>query len=431
MKTIVHPTWSKNAVIYQINLRQFSIEGTLSAARKALSRIKQLGADILWLMPIHPIGIKNRKGTLGSPYSVRDYKDINPEFGTISDLMAFVNHAHTLGMKVILDWVANHTSWDNILVSTHPEWYAHDRKGHFRPTPWWDWADIIELDYSHSELQDYMVNAMLFWVNETDIDGFRCDVAGFVPNLFWQKARAKLEQIKPVFMLAEWESRDLYAHGFDATYAWSWVESVTRIAQQDGDVRLLHKYYSWNEKAYPRNAYRMTHVTNHDLNAWNGTSRARFGDALEAIIVLSVIGEGLPMIYNGQEAGDNKQLLFFDKDPILWTKHPIGALYQALFALKHANIALWNGEYGARMQHVTNTMPLDVFSFVRQHKNHRIFAVFNFSARHQQVNFTDDIFVGKYFEFRQERIISLDADIEIRLAPWQYHVYHWEDPGAA
>src|SRR6516225_5668857 len=266
---ITHPDWSKNASIYRINTRQFTPEGTLRAAEAQIPRLKALGVTILWLTPIHPIGQKNRKGTLGSPYAVRDYLKVNPDLGTLNDLKHFVATAHQQGMYVILDWVANHTAWDNVLVTEHPEWYARNWKGEFRPTPWFDWGDIIDLDYSHPELRKYMTDALKYWVREADIDGYRCDVAGFVPVDFWNNARQELEAIKPVFMLAEWESRDLHKH----------------------DLGALRNYYAWNEGYYPPNIMRMTFVSNHDKNAWDGTEFERFGAGLNAAIVLSCVGE--------------------------------------------------------------------------------------------------------------------------------------------
>ena len=226
---IKHPEWSKNASIYQINTRQFTAEGTFRAAEQQLPRLKALGVEILWLMPINPIGQKNRKGTLGSPYAVQDYLKVNPELGSLDDLKHFVAAAHQQGMYVILDWVANHTAWDNVLVTEHPDWYARNWKGDFRPTPWWDWSDIIDLDYSQPGLRKYMTDALKYWVKTADIDGYRCDVAGFVPLDFWNNARKELDAIKPVFMLAEWEARDMHADAFDMTYAWTWYDVVREL----------------------------------------------------------------------------------------------------------------------------------------------------------------------------------------------------------
>jgi glycosidase len=243
---IEHPEWSRNAAIYQINTRQFTTEGTFAAAQEHLQRLKDLGITIIWLMPVHPIGEVNRKGTLGSPYAVKDYYAVNPELGTLDDLKRFVSAAHDLGMYVILDWVANHTAWDCVLVDEHPEWYDRDWKGDFRPTPWWDWPDIIDLDYHQADLRKYMTDALTHWVREADIDGYRCDVAGYVPTDFWNNARRELDAIKPVFMLAEWETRDLHYAAFDMTYAWSWNESMHRIAQGESDATAMHVYYAWN-----------------------------------------------------------------------------------------------------------------------------------------------------------------------------------------
>jgi glycosidase len=420
---IEHPEWSKNATIYQINTRQFSQEGTFQAAQKELPRLKELGADILWLMPIHEIGVKNRKGSLGSPYSVKDYYSVNPEFGTMEDLKTFVAEAHKLGMYVILDWVANHTAWDNKLVTEHPDWYDRDYKGDFRPTPWWDWSDIIDLDYDKPEVREYMTKAMKYWVKEADIDGYRCDVAGFVPIKFWNNLREELDEIKPVFMLAEWESRDLHAKAFDMTYAWSWNETVHNICQEKADVNGLYVYYSWNESAFPDNSMRMTFVSNHDKNAWDGTMFEQFGDGLEAAIALSVVGEGMPLVYNGQEAGNAKRLEFFEKDAIVWKEHEIGTLYHDLFELMKENTALWHAKWGSRMVKVPNNHESDVFSFVRQNEKDKVFAVFNFSNEEKEVSFQESLYHGSYKEFRNETQVQFNADTKFTLAPWSYKIF--------
>ncbi|MFZ5610336.1 MAG: alpha-amylase family glycosyl hydrolase [Pseudomonadota bacterium] len=419
---IAHPAWSKHATLYQINTRQFTPEGTFKAAMAQLPRLKALGVEILWLMPIHPIGEKNRKGTLGSPYAVKDYYGVNPEFGTLDDLKAFVAQAHKLGMYVILDWVANHTAWDNPLTTLHPDWYARDWKGDLQPTPWWDWSDIIDLDYDNEDLRRYMTEAMKYWVREVGIDGYRCDVAGFVPLDFWNNARRELDAIKPVFMLAEWESRDLHAEAFDMTYAWSWNNAVHDIAMGKADVGALFNYYAGNEGAFPRAGMRMTYVSNHDQNAWEGTQFERFGEALEAAIVLSMVGEGTPLVYNGQEAGNEKRLAFFEKDPILWREHPIGGLYQKLIALKKANSALWNAPWGAAMIKVANSAPAQVFSFVRRNEKDRVFVVINFSSKPQTVSFEDGPHHGRYVDFATAKTVTIDGDTTMDLAPWRYRL---------
>jgi glycosidase len=420
-----HPAWSKNATIYELNTRQFTEEGTFRAAERHLPRLKALGADILWLMPIYEIGEVNRKGSLGSPYAVKNYLRVNPEFGTLDDLKHFVDAAHAMDMHVILDWIANHTAWDNVLASEHPEWYLRDRRGRFRPSPWEDWADIIDLDYSHPGLRRYMTEALTYWVAEADVDGYRCDVAGFVPIDFWNHVRKELDAIKPVFMLAEWESRDLHAEAFDMTYAWTWNQVVRGITTGDGHLRDLIGYYSWNENAYPENIMRMNFVSNHDHNTWEGTQFERFGEGLEAAIVLSVVGEGMPLIYSGQEAGNPKRLAFFEKDPIVWREHPIGDLYRTLFALKRETTALWNARWGARMVQVVNSEPDAVFSFVRQNDRDKVFAAINFSDEEQTVAFGvegESPSYGEYTAYFSGATVRVDADTRVTLEPWGYRV---------
>ncbi|MFZ1411394.1 MAG: alpha-amylase family glycosyl hydrolase [Micropruina sp.] len=420
---ISHPEWSRNATIYQINTRQFTAEGTFAAAQLELPRLRELGADILWLMPINPIGEVNRKGVLGSPYAVKDYYGVNPEFGTLDDVRAFVAAAHELGMHVILDWVANHTAWDSNLVTEHPEWYLRDWKGDFCPTPWWDWDDIIDLDYQHAELREYMTDVLAYWVREADLDGFRCDVAGFVPTDFWETVRAELDQIKPVFMLAEWEAKDLHAAAFDMTYSWHWNDLVHRICTGQLDCSALEVYYAWNDKNWPPEAQRMLFVSNHDKNAWEGTEFEQFGPGLEAAMVLSVLSEGMPLIYNGQEAGFDKRLEFFERDSIIWQQHPHGELYRRLFALKHADTALWNAPWGARMVRVPNSDKTRILSFVRENDNDKIFGVFNFSAEPVTASFRESLYHGSYRDFESGELNHLDQDLTLELAPWNYRVF--------
>ena len=420
---IKHPEWAKNATIYELNVRQFSPEGTFRAAENDLKRIHDLNVDIIWLMPIHEIGLKNRKGTLGSPYSVKDYYSVNKEFGTLEDLKHFVNKAHELGLHVIIDWVGNHTSWDNVLVAEHPDWYEKDWKGNFCPTPWWDWSDIIDLDYSKPGLRKYMTEAMKYWVRDVGIDGFRCDAAGFVPVDFWNNARRELDQIKPVFMLAEWEARDLYAQAFDASYAWSWYSAVEEIAKGKSDLNSLFGYYSWNERSFPADSIRMTFATNHDKNSWDGTEYEIFGEAVRTVIALSVVGDGMPLIYNGQEAGNKKRLQFFEKDSIVWKDSPMADFYRKLFALKKANTVLWNGSHGAKMISVVNSVKPYVLSFVRQNQKDKIFAVMNFSKQKQTVNFEPGLFEGNYTEYLSEQKVELKSDSKLSLEPWEFKIY--------
>jgi glycosidase len=421
---LTHPEWARSATIYQLNTRQFTAEGTFRAAEEHLPRLKELGIDIVWLMPINPIGEIKRKGQLGSPYSIRDYYGVNPEFGTLDDLKRFVASAHELGMHVIIDWVAAHSAWDNSLVAEHPEWYERNWKGELTSPEFWDWWDTVDFDYDQPGLRKYMIDAMKYWVQEADIDGFRCDVVYNVPLDFWNQARKELDAIKPVFMLAEWEGRDIHAEAFDASYAFKQNRDLRDIVDGKRDnIGRLVEYYAWITGGYPRDAYRLTHVTNHDLNAWEGTQFDLFGDALELAIVLSVVNDGIPMVYNGQEAGNDKMLKFFDKDEIVWREHPIGELYRKLFKLKHDTTALWNGAAGAPMVRVFSNDLAHVFSFIREDSNGAVFSVFNISPEERTVKFLDGPAIGEYRDFFADEAVRIDNDTELSLPPWGFKVY--------
>ncbi|GGD50468.1 alpha-amylase family glycosyl hydrolase [Croceicoccus pelagius] len=420
-----HPEWSKDAVLYQINTRQFTEEGTFRAAEKELPRLKELGVDILWLMPIHPIGEKNRKGTLGSPYSVKDYYDVNPEFGTKEDFRHFVDAAHEQGFHVILDLVANHTAWDNELAAKHPDWYEKDWKGDFRPTPWWDWSDVIDLDWSKPGVRQHVGEAMEYWVREFDVDGYRADVAGYVPIDFWETERARLDAIKPVFMLAEWKTPDLTRKAFDAVYAWEWHTTVKNIAQGKADATALFGYYAENQSNWPEEAMRLTYIANHDSNSWEGTQYENFGDALPAFMALSFTGEGLPMVYNGQEACNAKRLEFFEKDPIDWSQGEdceLGDLISDLITFRKANPVLANGQWGARMSQVVNDKPQQLFAWVRQEDGNKVVGLFNLSAKPVSAKLTDALAAGTYTEFRSGESVTIKDGDTVELPAWGYRL---------
>lgn len=416
-----HPDWAEDAVIYQINTRQFTPEGTFAAAQAHLPRLKELGVDILWLMPIHPIGEVNRKGSLGSPYAVKDYFGVNPEFGTEDEFRAFVDAAHEHGFKVILDWVANHTAWDNPLVEQHPDWYETDWKGDFHPTPWTDWADIIDLNYDQPELRAYKTRALKYWVEEFDIDGYRCDVAGYVPLDFWETARAELNAIKPVFMLAEWQQRDLHRYAFDATYGWAWKEAAQRIAQGQSDAGDLRGFLGDQISTWPLDAYRMLYTENHDQNAWDGSTGSIYGDAYHAMLTLSFVTEGIPLIHNGQEVGNQNQLEFFERDPIDWGEfdHSDGALIKQLIAIKKANRALHNGAAGGRVIPVSTDNPGQVLSFAREKDDNAVLVLFNLSETDAHFELTDGPIAGTWVDAFTGEQDTLSLGASRSLAPWQ------------
>jgi cyclomaltodextrinase len=420
--SLKHPEWCKNATIYEVNIRQYTDEGTFKAFQNHLPRLKELGVDIIWIMPIHPIGELFRKGTLGSPYSVKDYYGINPEFGTLDDFKILVNAIHELGMYVIIDWVANHSSWDNELTLQHPEWYTKSLEGNFQPTPWYDWEDIIDFDYDQPGIRKYMSSALKYWMRETGIDGFRCDVAGFVPNDFWDRVRPQLDKIRPVFMLAEWESRDMHKKAFDMTYSWSLYECMHSVTIERKKFAALVEYIAHDVNTVPANDIRMLFTDNHDKNAWTGTPFDMFGDGLEACIVLTCVAKGMPLIYNGQEAGNEKQLPFFEKDVIEWKQHSFFDLYKKLFRLKHSNQALWNGEWGGEMLRISNDKPSQVISFTREKNGDKVIAIFNFSDADVQVKLQTKYHVGQYINLFTEEMLQFSGGDELSVAKWGYTI---------
>ena len=353
---MAHVPWSRHAAIYQVNVRQYSAEGTLKAAMADLPRLKAMGVDILWLMPLQPIGKLERKGTLGSYYSIRDYTAVNPEFGTLADARAYVAAAHSLGMKVILDWVANHTAFDHPWTHEHKDWYKLDARGEIFPVTFnagkpgeEHWSDVTALDYASPALCDAMIAAMQFWVRETDLDGFRCDVASLVPTPFWERARRELDAVKPMFMLAEAETPELHRAAFDMTYSWDLANLFHRVGKGDAGAAALRDWVAKEPHGYPASAYRMRFTTNHDFNSWNGTDAELYGDAWLPLAVLTFTLPGMPLIYNGQESRLTKRLEFFEKDAIAWKTYELQPFYSTLLSLKHKHPALGNGQYGGAL----------------------------------------------------------------------------------
>lgn len=419
---IKHPDWSKNATIYEANIRQFTKEGTFRAFESHLPRLKEMGVDIVWLMPIHPIGKEKRKGNLGSYYSVRDYFDVNPEFGTKEDFKHLVNKIHELGMHVIIDWVGNHSAWDNPLAKEHPDWYSKTPEGHFQPTPWYDWDDVIDFEYDNPELRKYMTSALVYWVKDFDIDGYRCDTAGFIPTDFWNNARVEMDAVKPVFMLGEWESKDLHEHAFDATYSWSLWNAMTAVTRDKKPIAQLIEYMAHDVSTFPRDAYRMAFTDNHDKNSWEGNMVSNFGPGLEASIVLTGTVNGMLLCYGGQEAGLDRSLKFFEKDEIDWSNLKYAPLFQKLFDLKHKNKALWNGKYGGVMVRIFNDKMDQVVSFSRTMDEDRIVTIINYSDRPASVKLDSKYQKGNYTELFSNKKIGLNGADSFDLKPWEYLV---------
>jgi len=422
---VKHPEWSYNKVIYEVNIRQFTPEGTFKAFEKYLPELKDLGAGILWLMPINPIGEKNRKGTLGSYYSVKDYLDVNPDFGTLEDLKSLVNKTHELGMYIIIDWVANHASWDNDLTVKHPDWFIKDSLGNFIP-PVADWSDVIDLNFENEDLRNYMIDALKYWVTECNIDGYRCDVAGMIPIDFWNIARKELDKIKPVFMLAEDESPVMHEQAFDMTYSWDIYKIFNSIAKGKNNSKNIAEYLGKEKKEYPDNSFRMRFTSNHDENSWNGTVFERLGPAAESFAVLTCVIPGMPLIYNGQEAGLDKRLKFFEKDPIEWKDHKFRNVYRKLLHLKEKNKVLLNGERGGEMTILSSDLDDKVFAFAREKDDDKIIAIFNLSTRPVSFKLMHEKLAGNYINLFTDESLKLDQKENLNLKPWEYKIFTTE-----
>ncbi len=419
VSSVKHPDWSRNLSIYEVNTRQYTPEGTFQAFDSHIKQLKDLGVGIVWFMPVNPIGEKNRKGSLGSYYSVKDYKAVNPEFGTLSDFKETVREIHDMGMYVIIDWVANHTAWDNVWVTEHPGFYTKDSLGSFMP-PVADWHDVIDLNYDNKELWKYMIDAMKYWVQECDIDGFRCDVAGMVPLEFWKAAHTELNKIKNVFMLAEAEGPELH-EAFDMTYSWELLHLMNDIAQGKKGAQSLRDYFDKEKKKYPADAYRMRFTTNHDENSWNGTVFERLGEAAETFDAFTCVITGMPLVYSGQEAGLNKRLNFFDKDTIEWKDSKYRILYTGLLHEKEKNKALWNGDEGGEMIPVEASSG-DVFAFIRQKDDDRVYAVFNLSAKTLKTELESNLIQGEYVNLLSGKETKIKSKEWIELKPWTYRI---------
>ncbi len=418
VKTVIYPDRIKKSVIYEVNIRQYTPEGTFKAFEKHLPRLKNLGVDILWFMPIQPIGMKNRKGSLGSYYSIQNYTKVNPEYGTADDFKQLVEEAHKLGMIVLIDWVANHTAWDNPWINEHPDWYVHNDKGEIvSPVP--DWTDVADLNYDNHQMRKAMVDAMKFWLENFDIDGFRCDVAMMVPTDFWDSARVELDKVKPVFMLAESgiDDPDLMKTAFDMNYSWNFYHLMNDIAKGDKKASDLPAVFKEEKNKLPSRTIRMRFTSNHDENTWNGTVFERMPDSYKTFAALTFVVPGMPLIYGGQEACLNKRLKFFDKDTIEWKNCDMTELYKKLIEIRRNNTALWTNPFGADMQIINVNNP-DIFIFTRQKDDNKVLCIFNLSKTEQKISIPDSLYDNYTNALTNENFNLTDKNLE--LTPWGF-----------
>ena len=427
--SVVHPAWAKNAVIYEVNVRQFTPEGTLAALQPHLARIRDLGVDVIWLMPVQPIGVKNRKGVLGSYYSISNYTTVNPEFGTVADFKALVNAAHGLGLKVLLDWVPNHTAFDHPWITAHKDWYvmkpdgsisnARDQQNHDT-----DWTDVAELNYDNQDMRRAMLADMRYWVDSTGIDGFRADVAGGVPDDFWREARRTLLVARPdLFMLAESEGANFHK-SFDMTYGWEFHHLLNDLAKGKAKTSALNAYFVKEDSTYGRDAYRMYFTSNHDENSWQGTEFERMADNHKpAFILAATVQGGMPLLYTGQEVSLNKRLRFFEKDTVDWKGPSLASFYKSVFDLKHAQPALANGAAGGKQSELETNGGDRVYAFTRTQGANTVLVAVNFGNGAASPAYRNLAPSGDYTDWFSKAKVPLGAQGKVDIPAHGYRVF--------
>ena len=423
------PEWTKDAVIYEVNVRQYTKEGTFKAFEPYLEGLRDMGINTLWFMPIHPISKTNRAGSLGSYYSVDDYRGVNPEFGTKEDFKELVDKAHEMGFKVMLDWVANHTGWDNAWITEHPDWYTQENGKIISPKGM-GWNDVADLNYDNADMRAEMISCMKYWVKEFDIDGFRCDYAPGVPVDFWEEARAELVKTKDLYFVAEdlgWVNEKLLDNAFDTNYSSKVYETLVAISHDSKSADKLNLYLP----KMPEGTFPMNYLDNHDVNSYDRTIAEAFGEEkLPEMYSLIYTLPGMPMIYSGAEIGNDKYLAFMDKDYIDWNGG-IGdyrGLITYLSDVKKTHTSLYAGTYGGSFE-TADLGNKNMFAFTRENESEKIICIYNLSKRAQE-----NIDISSLYSGSGEVIIKGTggnyefggtlSDSEYSFEPWEFFVIY-------
>ena len=416
-----HPAWIMQSNIYEVNVRQYTPEGTFNAFAKHLDRLKAMGVETIWFMPINPISKLDRKGTLGSYYAVSDYSSINPEFGTMDDFKNIVKAIHDKGMKVIIDWVPNHAGADHRWITEHPDFFVKDNFG--KAAVAFDWADTRQLDYKNPVMQDSMIAAMKFWIKDTNIDGFRCDVAWNVPASFWNKSIPQLKKMKNVFMLAEGDSTYLPKSGFDAVYPWHMFKMMEKVAKGEKSALALDSINKENETRYPENTIQMYFTSNHDENSWNHADFGTFPGPVHApfAVFTQTMKNSVPLIYGGQEEPVLRALEFFEKDPIVFKNFQREKFYKTLLELRKRNEALSSN---ASFKKVLLGDEKTIYAYSREKGSKKVLVILNFSGSEQAISIKDPSLTGKVYNVFEEKETLLNAE-ERKIKPWGYEIYEY------
>jgi glycosidase len=414
------PKWIAQSNIYEVNVRQYTPEGTFAAFSNHLPRLREMGVDILWFMPITPISVADRKGERGSYYAVADYTAVNPEFGTLDDWKALVKKAQGMGFKVIIDWVANHTGADNRWIKTNPEFFVTDAKGNLQYA--FDWSDTRDLDYWNPVLRDSMIHAMKFWVTETGIDGFRCDVAAEVPRMFWEEAIRQLKQVKPdIFMLAEADVAWVHDAGFHASYGWDGFAKMKQVAKGEKSARVLDTVLRHLDETFKPGAIKMYFTSNHDENSWNKADYETMPGPIHApfAVLTQTWKNTLPLIYSGQEEPHLDSLSFFYKDTIHFSKFERAPFYKTLLELRKANPAL---AVDADYKKLRTTNDDAIYAYLRSKGNSKVLVILNLSGAQQQFQLLDAAAAGTYNNVFRTAKETITNGAAMQLQPWEYFV---------
>ena len=418
-----------HSVLYEANIRQYSSEGTFNAFTKDLPVLKKMGVKVIWLMPINPISSTKSKGPLGSYYAVSDYTKVNPEFGTLEDFKFLVKKAHSLGMYIILDWVPGHTGWDHVWMEDNSDFYLKNNKGEiidpidFRTGKSFGWTDVADLNYDNLEMQEALRQAMLYWVKEINIDGYRIDQAYAVPQAFYDKTFEALRKIKSIFLLAE---TDIYHPGglgliskFDASYDWPGHSLSKDVAKGVKSANDFARHIDFTLKRYGKQNLLVNFVSNHDENSWNGTVKESYGPAHHVFMALNYTTPGMPLIYSGQEYDLNKRLRFFEKDSFPKNKGKTMELLLQLGALKNNHKALASGKNGGSYKRLLNTKNNQVFAFERGKEGDTLVVIANLSKDYAQFTMPLEGMYRRYEDYKPKR---LSASYQYDMKPWEFWI---------
>jgi alpha-amylase len=415
-----HPSWIIQGNIYEVNVRQYTPEGTLKAFEKQLPRLKNMGVQTLWFMPINPISRKDRKGSLGSYYAVSNYRTVNPEFGTMADWKELVKRAHALGLKVIIDWVPNHTGADHVWLQTNPAFYVKDAKTGEAALPDPDWTDVRQLDFKNQQMLDSMLSALKFWISETGIDGYRVDHVEEFQKEFWIRCIPELKKMKDIFMLAETNAPWAHEAGFDASYPWDAFNMMKLIAKGQRPAFAIDSVLQKVEGSYSKNALRIYFTSNHDENSWNKADYETMPGAVHApfAVLTQTIANSVPLLYSGQEEPVLRSLSFFYKDTINFNQYQRAGFYKTLLTLRKNNTAL---AATASFKKLRTGNDAALYAFERQNGTNKVLVILNLSNSVQKLTWKDqpsekiwtNVFLGN--KEAVDKIFGLE--------PWSYAVY--------